>query len=83
MLICKNCDFNFALKKCNQCLNDESSIFCLDCSVLHSKLKCFRGHTYTEIVVQKTRICSNCECLDATFRCNNCLEPENYFCHGK
>lgn len=79
ILICKNCDFNYASKICIQCANDNSS-FCVDCSILHSKLKCFKGHNFDDVIIQKLRICSNCESSEAKFECNICLDPENCFC---
>ena len=89
MILCSNCDLTSATVQCQECAEfcEEGASFCGDCSEFHSKIKKFRGHSFTPI--SSVELCSNCELKIAQHCCLDCPLSDQQYCdscvevHGK
>lgn len=82
MIVCSNCDLTSATVQCQQCSEfcNEGTSFCTDCSEFHSKIKKFRGHSFTPI--SSVELCSNCELNLAQHHCIDCPLNDQQYCDG-
>lgn len=80
--LCTNCEFAVATLKCVNC-PDSVSLFCKECSTIHTKVKQSRTHTFTNYKANVTkRICCNCDSEVSRYVCSNCSENDKFLCVG-